>query len=410
MKLKLWLKLHKINKAGKAPVSLRITLYGKRAEYSSEIRLFPDEWDQATETILPTRRKQATVDKDNDLLEELKADARQAKNSLPKSQRTALNVAKEMRGIMPDEDATTCLLAALDRILATHYQHANQSTLQPFTRAAALLRKWHGPGHLPAASFTEDRRDAFGLWLAGQMASSSARTYLSALTAMWNRVKAWPHTRRSFRPFFGLRLPRHSGRKRTVLTKEQLLVMQEAALPPKQALARDIYMACFYLHGSRVSAVMQLRWQNVDFTKGEVKYKAMKSGPEKTIALKGPLLPLLLRYHHSSAAGNDLIFPILPPDFFSLTLNQRHVQNRAANVRILRRLYTLCKNLGLPEHVHPHTARHTMAVLTVEANNGDIRAAQHVLGHSTYRQTETYLRKMLPEQINDAAANVYDSF
>ncbi|HEX8350173.1 MAG TPA: Arm DNA-binding domain-containing protein, partial [Hymenobacter sp.] len=141
MTLWLWLKLHKINKAGKAPISLRITINGKRAELSTDIRLFPEEWDQASEKIVATIRPASAVDKDNDYLDDLKADARLAKRSFKKEDQTSQRIATELRG-EPSAPAI-CLMAALEQVLASHYRKANQHTLAGFERAAVLLRIWH---------------------------------------------------------------------------------------------------------------------------------------------------------------------------------------------------------------------------------------------------------------------------
>ena len=48
-----------------------------------------------------------------------------------------------------------------------------------------------------------------------------------------------------------------------------------------------------------------------------------------------------------------------------------------------------------------------MARMTFEATK-DMRAAQHVLGHTNLRQTEAYVRSMLTAEIDEAAATVYD--
>ena len=306
MKLKLWLKLHKTNKAGKAPVSLRITIDGQRAEFSSDIRLFPDEWDQATETILPTRRKQSVVDKDNDFLEEFKADARQAKKDLPKSARTAAAVATELRGTPAVADV--CLLQSLDMVLESHYKHANQSTYQGFLRARNLVAKWHGKPTLPRESFTKEKREQFFRWMLQTMSPSGVRSNCIALTAMWRRSKAYPDKPG---PFAGIELPKHTRPERASLSKEELATLSAGGpLSVLQHRARQVYMACFYLHGSRILAVLQLRWQDYDGTR--IHYQAMKGGPKKAVVVAPALAQLLAS--QNPGAPSDFIFPYLPSD------------------------------------------------------------------------------------------------
>lgn len=405
VKLKLWLKLHKANKAGKSPISLRITINQQRTELTTDIRLHPDEWDQLTEKILPTRRAASTVAKDNDFLDELKADARQAKRSLPKAEQTAKNVANVLRGDAPAPPV--CLLAALEQALSSHYRHANQHTLASFERAAVLLRQWHEQrpkkqGLLAITDFTTEARQDFTRFLLARMSPAGVRTYRIALTAMWCRTGIYTP---DAAPFAGLKLPKHQVRPRASLTRGQLAILRGGMLPANQSHARNVYLACFYLHGSRILAVLQLRWR--DFDGERVHYQAMKGGPLKAVVVSSGLRAILTQYEATSP--DDFIFPYLERDYFTLPAPERYKLTKCAVAGVGYHLRKACLALGLPGNIHPHTARHTMARMTVEANHGDIRAAQHVLGHTSYRQTEAYVRSMLTEEVDVAASNVYDN-
>jgi integrase/recombinase XerD len=399
MKLKLWLKLHKINKAGKAPISLRITINGKRAEYSTDFRVRPDEWDQVNECILGDTRAAA---KNNDTLEEIKADARQAKKELPLPDRTAANVAKAMRGTAPAP--TVCLLTKLESVLASHYRHANQDTRANFERAAVLLQQWHGKPTLDLQAFTMEKKQAFVGWLLTQMTPAGVRTYLTALVAMWNRAAVFPA---DVKPFGGVKIPKHQPKEKASLSEDQVHTLATGGpLPAQQHDARNLYLACLYLHGSRISAVLMIRWQDVDSKR--VRYQAMKGGPLKKVKIRPELQAILAQYRPEAPNPAAFVFPYLPADFFHLPPLERYKARKRAVSKVGWHLAGACATLGLPDNIHPHTARHTMARITVEANDGDIRATQHVIGHTSYQQTEEYVRDMVTHEIDAAAERAYD--
>jgi hypothetical protein len=56
--LTFWINAHKANAAGKVPISLRITVHGKRAEVSTGIRCLPEEWDKATKRLVSVEWKE----------------------------------------------------------------------------------------------------------------------------------------------------------------------------------------------------------------------------------------------------------------------------------------------------------------------------------------------------------------
>ncbi|WP_175471083.1 tyrosine-type recombinase/integrase [Hymenobacter psychrophilus] len=392
------LRVAKVNQAGKAPVCLCISAGGKRAYCSTSIRLDPAAWD-----VMGERQGGSTdaAKLNNNTLSVIKAEAIALMQSLPAAQRTAHRVAAALRGTAPG--AQVCLLKTGDATLATHFASRNVSTLQNFTRALQLLRTWHKASTLPQEQFDEDARKRFVAWLLNHQAlsPSSVRSYLSGLAALWARAGLM--TERGRGPFAGLKLPRHRPEPRASLSRQQFARLATGGLPTGgQHEARNLYLACFYLHGSRIGVVLQLRWGDV--REGRVYYRAAKGGPHKSVAVSGPLRALL----GESGPADGFVFDYLPSDFFALDKAAQHRAIKRANTKVNWHLRAACRALDLPGNIHPHTARHTMARMTVEAT-GDIRAAQHVLGHSTYQQTEVYVRSMLTEEVDAAAASVYDS-
>jgi plasmid replication initiation protein len=77
--LTLWLRRAKMNLAGEAPIMLRLTVAGKRAEYSTGVRVEPSQWDMRQHCL--AGEGQAVADT-NTLLRNLQAKARLVKDTL----------------------------------------------------------------------------------------------------------------------------------------------------------------------------------------------------------------------------------------------------------------------------------------------------------------------------------------
>lgn len=404
MKLKLWLKLHKLNKAGTAPISLRITIAGKRAELTTDLRARPEQWDDSNQCLIVTTRADHT---NNDTLDDWKADARRARAELRAAGRavTAAAVAEWIRtdGEAPAPVAAVCLLEQAAGVLESHYASRDRSTYSNRSRALTLLRAWHKDKPLSPELFTPTRRQQFADYVLQQVASSSARAYLTCLQSLWSRAGVAGFTDSVFK---GVRMPAHRAAVKLSLTKPQLHTLSTAILPAAAHHARNLYLACFYLHGSRVSAVLRLRWEDVSDTR--VRYQAMKGGPLKLVLLSDPLRAILEQYRPAAPDPQALVLPLLPAEFFALPAAEQFKAQKRAITAANNGLKAAAKYCGLPTGLHLHTARHTMARLTYEATK-DFRAAQHVLGHANAQQTQAYIRSMLTDEVDAAAAAVYDS-
>lgn len=77
--LTLWLRRAKTNLAGEAPIMLRLTVAGRRAEYSTGVRIAPEQWDMRQHCL---RGEGQAVADTNTLLRNLQAKARLVKDTL----------------------------------------------------------------------------------------------------------------------------------------------------------------------------------------------------------------------------------------------------------------------------------------------------------------------------------------
>jgi len=376
---------------------LRITIDGQRAELSTGIYIFPQQWNGAAERLYVT---DAATRLHNQTLDLREAAAIQAPVLLVAQGKdiTSAAVAASLR--RKRNSTTPDLLAALEQQLTTYYERHNPHTYRAFSYFVGYLRQWHGKEPLYVAAFTREKARTFARWLCEQISPASARTALGALAAMMVRSNLLEVS-----PFLKIRLPKAEPTERIPLTKQQLKALELASFPrDKMTYARDIYLAQFYLQGSRIGVVLELCWSQYD---GEcIRYKAEKSGPHKVVRVTPGLRAILARQYRRQ--DSPLIFPALRPDYHELDKQGQFAARRAATTRVWEGLNQVGKQLGFHK-LHSHMARHTMALLTATSNNGSIRAAQHVLGHSNPRQTEKYIRSMQTDEINDAADNVYDN-
>lgn len=170
--------------------------------------------------------------------------------------------------------------------------------------------------------------------------------------------------------------PNSERRSREYLTHNEVERLCEAAHRQGRHGVRNAAMLLLtYRHALRVSELVALRWDQVDFKDARLFVKRKKNGLDSTHPLYGPELRALRQLRRN--------YPNTPYVFVS----ERKSPMTAANVRKIVARAGEGAKLGFP--VHPHMLRHACGFKL--ANDGhDTRAIQHYLGHKNIQHTVRY--------------------
>jgi type 1 fimbriae regulatory protein FimB/type 1 fimbriae regulatory protein FimE len=136
--------------------------------------------------------------------------------------------------------------------------------------------------------------------------------------------------------------------------------------------------------GLRVSELVSLRWDQVDFNQGLLHVRRMKNGTRSTHPLRGLEIRALRRIEREYPETQFVFVSELKGPMTTSTF--RKVMDRAGKMA----------NLGFP--VHPHMLRHATGFKL--ANDGrDTRSIQHYLGHKNIQHTVAYT-ELAPQRFN----------
>jgi integrase len=187
-----------------------------------------------------------------------------------------------------------------------------------------------------------------------------------------------------------LKLPRRKKnedlRVREHLTKEEILRLFNGAKCVGRHRHRDATLILTgYRHAFRVSELVNLRWDQVDFETANLHVKRLKRGTPSTQPIMGDELRALRKLKRD--------YPPSPYVFVS----ERGGPLTPSTVQwIVKRAG---KMAGIPFQVHPHMLRHACGFKL--ANDGrDTRAIQGYLGHRNIQHTVRYT-ELSPERFKD---------
>ena len=141
-----------------------------------------------------------------------------------------------------------------------------------------------------------------------------------------------------------------------------------------------------YRHGLRVSELVDLRWDQIDFARGTLAVRRVKHGSPSTHPIMGDELRALRRLQREQEPKSPFVF----------TSERGSPFTTAGFARLVERAGT---SAGLGFKAHPHMLRHACGFAL--ANKGhDTRALQAYLGHRNIQHTVKYT-ELAPGRFKD---------
>ena len=175
-------------------------------------------------------------------------------------------------------------------------------------------------------------------------------------------------------------------RAREFLTEIEIDDIMKAARRLGRHGNRDATMILVgYRHGLRISELVALKWQQVDFKSGLLQVNRIKNGIDSVHPLFGPELRGLKQVQRDYK-DTQYVF-----------ITERKTPITASTFRKFFMRAGVEASIGFS--IHPHMLRHSTGFKLANAKQ-DTRSIQHYLGHKNIMHTTKYT-EMSPTRFND---------
>jgi integrase len=183
-----------------------------------------------------------------------------------------------------------------------------------------------------------------------------------------------------------LRRPNAELRTREYLTDAEVEKLTETAKGNRYGHRDATMILVAYRHGLRVSELVDLRWDQIDFNAGTLAVRRAKQGSPATHPIRGDELRALRRLQREQDPKSPFVF----------TSERGAPFTTAGFARLVERAGEAAK-LGFK--AHPHMLRHACGFAL--ANKGhDTRSLQAYLGHKNIQHTVRYT-ELAPDRFKD---------
>ncbi len=180
-------------------------------------------------------------------------------------------------------------------------------------------------------------------------------------------------------PCDGLKAPKSEKKLPEALSPDRATQLMRVDEDSVLAVRDQAILELFYSSGLRLSELVGLQLQDVDFANQEVRVTG-KGAKTRVVPVGSFALQAL-------QAWLGVRGQMAAPDVRALFVNK---QGKALSPRTVQyRVDHWAKKLGLGVHVHPHMLRHSFASHVLQSS-GDLRAVQEMLGHANISTTQVY--------------------
>lgn len=186
---------------------------------------------------------------------------------------------------------------------------------------------------------------------------------------------------------------------RCYLTEEELLEIEKLEINPNINLFhhKNIYVFSAYACGLRISDILQLKWEN--YNDGKLNIRIQKTNDPLSVKIPNKAIEIIKYYKKEDSKESDYIFPLLKCKneenrlhFFQSISSATAYTN--SDLKEIARLANVKKNISF------HTARHTFATLALQKGMR-IEYVSKLMGHKSIKETQIYA-KIINQELDKA--------
>jgi integrase len=280
-------------------------------------------------------------------------------------------------------------------------------TQRGYLTMLSKVRKYHP--NLSISQITDRFLNDFKQYLTEDVSPSTITIYFRYVKAIWRYASRIGLVSAIENPFQGIRLASIVQRKRALCEEDirKLKIYSKQNVGYTEAI--DYFLISFYGNGMNFKDLLMLRDANfkngyIEFVRAKTKNSVTRDQKVLVVRLSHELENLIRKRGKINSTEHVYIFPVLNEN-----MDEKERQ-RAIDQCIQRTnkdLKRVGEYLGLPIKLTTYVARHSFASILAHKTNNPYMV-QGLIGHSTVKQTETYISS-LDTTAADTAASILEA-
>lgn len=400
--LKFILKTQRLDKAGCAPLYIRVIQNRKTKFISTGVKLSLNQWDETAQKV---RKSYPNSTRMNAILAQKIADANMM--VLEEEKKTKNLTANEIKKALKGEDGVK-FFSYKDQVFKRIQNTHSVNSMYNYNMLLKKFSEFVDNDHLMIKEIDVALVKNYINYLITERKNSSisVKTCLIPLAMIFNSAIAEGLIDKNLYPFDKIKI-KVQEYKRNYLSLDQFESFKnyEAKKDSRTVFYKDMFIFAVSAGGLRFSDIACLKWKEIDLENAVIERKINKTGRTHRLKIGATAMDILLKYKQSNSDVNSFVFPAVSYAKFERGTPEVHRSLiSSANVLCNIHLRKIGKALNFPFSLHFHLSRHTFA--TFALNNGmRIEYVSKLMDHTKISTTQIYAKVM-----NDELDNAVEQF
>lgn len=390
------------NKAGHFPIKIRIIENRKSRYVATGYSVARKDWNENKAQVRASHFDHAII---NEKLKVLLLRARSAETKLIQAEETITASRLKQR---TRSGASSDFFAYADAHVEQLVAEGKGRTAKRKRSVVNKLKDYVQASELPFSEITVEFLEAYKVWLMnlvrkdGSSANSPNTIHgdFRTIQTFFNqavRERLVPFEKNPFH-IFKMKRVRTFSEKLSVEELRAIFGLEYPTTNPRFH-ALNAFKFAFFAGGIRIGDVLQMRWKHI--VNGRALFQTEKTDDPKSNLLLPAALEVLELYRQGGDDAEGFIFPYLSVDEDYSDRNFLTKRIEAKTALINKYLKDIAKQAGISKRLTTHVARHSMADY-LRRSGQSIYDISKILGHSSIKVTETYLKRLDYESVDEA--------
>ena len=382
-------------KDGTFPLIMRLGHNARTTTIPTGISLKESDWNEKARKVKSTYQGVSTVNRLNNQLQKLKADAMDIVLKLQEDGHLQNMAVTELRDKIAQQGASQSFFQYATLQVEELKKAGRIGTARSYHGLISVLKTFNGDKDLSFPQITFQFLTKFETdHIAKGNSYNGLSVYVRAIRAIFNKAIKSGIVEKELYPFNDYKIKSTPTEKRA-LDWQQLKKILDVKLEPKDKLfnARNYFLASYMMYGMNYTDMAFLK--RADIVNGRVHYRRRKTAKLYDIKII-PQLEQIFSHYLSHDPDSEYVFPIIKRD--NLAMQYKDIQ--WARKRYNQRLKQLAERCGIENDMTSYVSRHSFATQAM-LQEVPLNAISAMLGHSSIKTTEIYLKSLPTDKLDE---------